>query len=367
VVPFVDLRPANGPIRDRVLARFAETIERGDFTNGAAVGEFEDAFARFTGVRHAVGVGSGLDALRVCLAASGLEAGAEVIVPAMTFAATFEAVVQAGGAPRVVDVSEGDYALDLDAAADAAPDARYVMPVHLYGQMADMRRLADIAAEHELTIVEDACQAHGAQRDGIRPGETSLAATYSFYPAKNLGAFGDAGAVVTRHADFADRLRALRQHGETEKYRHDYVGWTARLDTVQAIVLLEKLPYLDEWNAQRRHAARLYTEALADVDGLTLPPLAAGSDHVWHLYVVRTSDREPLAKFLSERGIQTARHYPEPPHLAPAYRSLGLAPGDFPVAEALAREGLSLPIYAGIGEEQVTEVCDAVRSYFAVV
>jgi dTDP-4-amino-4,6-dideoxygalactose transaminase len=364
-VPFVDLAPANSRVKQRVLERIALLIDRGDFTNGEAVAAFEQRFARYTGRRHCVGLSSGLDALRVGLLASGIASGAGVIVPAATFAATFEAVLQAGGTPVVVDVTD-DYTLDVSQAADAASagTATHIVPVHLYGWMVDMRRLCAVAEERRLQIVEDACQAHGARRDGISAGGAGLAAAFSFYPAKNLGAMGDAGALVTDDDDLAARARALRTHGETRKYHHAYNGYTARLDTIQALVLLEKLELLAEWNTERREAARFYSEALSGLDDLRLPLQPLRGDPVWHLYVVRTAHPERLGEFLAERGIQTGRHYPEPPHLAPAYRHLGHAPGDFPQTEALAREGLSLPLYPGIGQERLERVCDAVREYF---
>lgn len=368
-VPFVDLGPANSAVKRGVLDRIGKTVDRGDFTNGDAVAEFERELADHLGRRHCVAVSSGLDALRLSLVASGLAPGAGVIVPAMTFAATFEAVIQAGGTPLVVDVADGDYNLDVGATDVAATEgATHMLPVHLYGQMADMRRLASVAEGHGLQIIEDACQALGARRDGVGAGSVGRAAAFSFYPTKNLGAMGDAGALVTDDEALAEHALALRVHGETRKYHHDYIGYTARLDTIQAIVLLEKLPLLEEWNRQRRAAAQFYTDALAELEhlGLRLPPERAGSDSVWHLYVVRTSNPQQLATFLADRGIASGRHYPEPPHLAPAYRNLGLGPGDFPVAEALAREALSLPLYPGISEAQLAQVCEAVQTYFGL-
>jgi dTDP-4-amino-4,6-dideoxygalactose transaminase len=368
-VPFVDLGPTNSAVRQRILERIGETIDRGDFTNGHAVAQFERELADHAGRRHCVAVSSGLDALRLSLVASGLAPGGRVIVPAMTFAATFEAVIQAGGLPVVVDVAEHDYNLHVDKTERAAAEgATHILPVHLYGQMADMRRLSRVAERYRLQIVEDACQAHGAQRDGVAVASVGRAAAFSFYPTKNLGAMGDAGALVTDDDALAEHALALRVHGETSKYHHDYVGYTARLDTIQAIVLLEKLPLLAKWNRQRRAAAQFYTDALAELEsvGLRLPPEPAGSDSVWHLYVVRTSKPQALATFLADRGIQTGRHYPHPPHLTPAYRNLGLGPGDFPVAEALAREGLSLPLYPGISEAQLAWVCESVHNYFGV-
>ncbi len=352
-------------MRERVLARIGQTIDRGDFTNGQAVADFERQFAEHSGRRHCVGLSSGLDGLRLSLLASGLGQEEGVIVPASTFAATFEAVLQAGGRPIVVDVGDDDYNLDIaQTEAAAAAGASHVMPVHLYGQMTDMRDLSRVAEAAGLQIVEDACQAHGSQRDGVGPGDLARAAAFSFYPSKNLGAMGDAGALVTDDDELASRVRALRGHGETSKYHHEYVGYTARLDTIQAIVLLEKLPLLEEWNGQRRDAALFYAEALAGIDDLRLPREPKGSESVWHLYVVRTSNPERLAAYLADLGIQTGRHYPEPAHLSPAYRDLGFAAGDFPVAEALAREGLSLPIYPGISDVQLESVCEAIVEYF---
>jgi dTDP-4-amino-4,6-dideoxygalactose transaminase len=365
-VPFVDLGPASFAVKERVLARVSRTLDKGDFLNGGAVREFERRFAKYVGRNHCIGVSSGLDALRLSLLASGLAPGGGVIVPAATFAATFEAVLQAGGTPVVVDVGEDDYNLDVrEAESTAAAGASHLMPVHLYGQMADMQALNSIAERHSIRIVEDACQAHGASRDGLSAGGASHAAAFSFYPSKNLGAMGDAGALVTDREELESVARALRVHGETRKYHHEYVGYTARLDTMQAIVLVEKLPFLDEWNRQRQAAARFYTESLSGLEGLRLPSEPEGSVSVWHLYVVRLSDPDRLASYLAAQGIQTGRHYPEPLHLSPAYRHLGFAPGDFPIAEALAREALSLPLYPGISETQLEAVCKAVVDYFA--
>ena len=365
-MPFVDLSPASDAVREQVLQRVGELLDRGDFINGAAVEEFEQAFAEYCGVSHCVGMSSGLDALRLGLTATGLEDGAGVVVPAATFAATFEAVLQAGGVPRVVDVGDEDYSVDAATLARAGTDGcTHLMPVHLYGQMSDMQALGRLAESRGLAIVEDACQAHGASRDGIRPGEHARAAAFSFYPAKNLGAMGDAGALVTADDDAAALARALRSHGETSKYHHVHVGYTARLDTVQAMVLVEKLPYLDDWNEARRRAAGYYTRELAGLDGVAIPQVPEGSDPVWHLYVIRVADPVALGAFLSDRSIQTGRHYPEPPHLAPAYRTLGYAPGDFPIAEALAREGLSLPLFPGITEAQLEWVCRSIADYAA--
>jgi dTDP-4-amino-4,6-dideoxygalactose transaminase len=364
-VPFVDLNPIHEPLVAPLLDDMAALIDSGAFVNGPQVAEFESALARYCGTDHCVGVASGLDALRLGLIAGGLGRGEEVVVPANTFAATVEAVVQAGGIPVLADVSELDYNLDPAAAAAAMTDrTRFLLPVHLYGQLADMAALEPLALRGGLGLLEDACQAHGAERDGRRAGASALAGAFSFYPAKNLGAMGDAGALVTGSPELAERARALREHGQRRKYEHDLEGYTARLDTIQAIVLLRKLPLLDGWNEERRAAAAFYLHALAGVGDLRLPPVAPGSRPVWHLFVVRTAQPERLASFLHERGIATARHYPRPIHLAPAYASLGYAHGAFPVTEALARECLSLPIFPGISEPQQHAVVAATKDVF---
>jgi dTDP-4-amino-4,6-dideoxygalactose transaminase len=365
-VPFLDLTPIHDGLRAQIVDEISKLIDTNAFTNGPHVPAFEEAFARYCGTQFCVGVASGLDALRLSLVAAGIEQGDEVIVPAFTFAATFEAVTQAGGRPVAVDVSEADYNLDADAAAKTITEhTRFVLPVHVYGQMANVQPLEDLSGRYGLRVVEDACQAHGARRDGRRPGTWSTAAAFSFYPAKNLGAMGDAGALATNDRELADRVRALREHGQHAKYEHDMEGYTARLDTVQALVLLHKLPLLDGWNDERRIAAAFYSRALENIGDLRLPPVPAGSEPVWHLYVIRSGQRAELEQFLARRGIATGRHYPQPPHLSRAYGWLGYERGEFPVAEALAEEALSLPIFPGISREQLETVVTAIADFFA--
>ncbi len=364
-VPFLDLTASHAPLKERVLAGIAELIDSNAFTNGPQVAEFEREFADYCGTRFCVGVASGLDALRLALLAVGVERGDEVIVPANTFVATLEAVTQAGGVPVVADANESDYNLDLRAAEEAlSPRTRFLLPVHLYGQMADIQGLRRLAESRGVTIVEDACQAHGAERDGVRAGTAGRAGAFSFYPAKNLGAMGDAGALVTDDSEIDSRVRVLREHGQRKKYEHELEGYTARLDTIQALVLLCKLPHLERWNEERRQVVSFYDEALQGVGDLRLPPVPPGSRPVWHLYVVRTRDPAALADFLAMRGIGTGRHYPEPPHLSRAYAGLGYPQGSFPVAEALAGEVLSLPIFPGISEAQLESVVAAIRDFF---
>ena len=368
VVPFLDLRPSHEPIREALLSEIDRLIDSDAFTNGVQVGTFEEAFAARCGTARCVGMASGLDALRLGLMAAGIRPGDEVIVPAMTFIATAEAVTQAGGVPVFVDISESDYGIDAAAAEAAITDSTaFILPVHLYGQLADMRALVEVAQRHELAILDDACQAHDAERDGLRAGTVGVAAAFSFYPGKNLGAMGDAGALVTNDHELADTAVALREHGQREKYLHELEGYTARLDTIQALVLLLKLPFLDGWNVSRSHAAAFYFEALEGLGDLRLPPVPPGSSPVWHRYVIRTRDPQGLASFLRDRGIDTARNYPQPLHLVPAYSGLRSARDQFPVAERLAAEALSLPLYPGLDENQLEQVAVAIAAYFRAV
>jgi dTDP-4-amino-4,6-dideoxygalactose transaminase len=365
-VPFLDLAAIHAPLAAGITAGIADLIERSAFIDGPQVAEFEDGFARYCGTRWCTGVGSGLDALRLALLAAGIEPGDEVIVPANTFIATFEAVRQAGGIPTPVDVTAQDYNVDVDAMADAiGPRTAVLLPVHLYGQMADTRHVCDLSSAHGLCVIEDACQAHGARRDGMTAGAAGLAAAFSFYPGKNLGAMGDGGAVTTGDEQLAETVRALRQHGQRLKYVHDLEGYTARLDTIQAVVLVQKLASLDAWNSERRGIAKRYAEDLAGVGDLVLPSVPIGSEPVWHLYVVRTADPAALAASLRKRGIATARHYPQPPHLSRAFEWLNLPRGAFPITEALAEQLLSLPIFPGMTEAQLEAVVTAVRASFA--
>jgi dTDP-4-amino-4,6-dideoxygalactose transaminase len=344
----------------------SDLIDANAYTNGPEVARFEQQFAAFCGADLCIGVASGLDALQLGLLAAGVKPGDDVIVPANTFFATFEAVSHIGARPVPVDVSEQDY--NLDAAhleATLTDRTRAVVPVHLYGQLADIRRVQEIAGRHGLIVVEDACQAHGAMRDGIRAGTAGLAGAFSFYPGKNLGAFGDAGALVTSDPVLAENMRMLREHGQRQKYRHEQIGYTSRLDTVQALVLLCKLPHLDAWNAQRRELAARYEAGLANIGDIRLPPVPAGSEPVWHLYVLRTARRDELAAHLRSQGIGVGLHYPQPPHLSPAYAELGFGAGAFPLTEALSRELLSLPLFPGMTDEQLDTVVAAVTRFFA--
>jgi dTDP-4-amino-4,6-dideoxygalactose transaminase/O-antigen ligase len=367
VVPLVDVKAGHEEVAEEIRLGFDRVLARGSFIKGAEVAAFEREYAEFTGVAHCVGVANGTDALELALRAIGLPDGAEVVLPANTFIATAEAVVRAGGRPAFADV-DSDYLLADPASVKSAvgDSTRAFVPVHLYGQMAPMSEIVGVAAAHNIPVVEDAAQAHGASQDGYPAGSFGLLAGVSFYPGKNLGAYGDAGAVLTHSAELADRVRLLGDHGSKHRYEHVTIGFNSRLDELQAVVLRAKLPRLAAWNEARRTAAQRYNELLADVEEVTIPQTMPGNEHVWHLYVIRIPRRDHVARWLADEGVQAAIHYPHPVHLQPAFRSLGYGPGDFPVAESAAREILSLPLYPQItaGQQRyvVKSLCRALSS-----
>jgi dTDP-4-amino-4,6-dideoxygalactose transaminase len=362
--PFVDLAAQYAEVRAALLPELERLLATGAFIGGEPVTRFEAAFAAYCGVPHAVGVANGTDALHLALRALGVGPGDEVVTVANTFVATVGAIAQAGARPVLVDARADSLLMDaasLDAVA--TPATRAVIPVHLYGRLVEMEPIVRWCERRGVALLEDAAQAHGASRDGRRAGAFGDAAGFSFYPAKNLGAAGDAGAIVTRRPEVAERLRRLRDHGQTERYHHAVVGVNSRLDTLQAAVLATKLERLDAWNARRRALAALYHERLAKVPGVE--PIAAPAhpaSHVYHLFVVRSPERDRLRAALAARGIDTGLHYPIPVHLQPAWRHLGHREGDFPVAEAAARTVLSLPMYPHMSDDAVQRVCDAIEA-----
>lgn len=367
-IQFVDLPRQYQHYKGELLRAVEEVLERGDFILGGAVGKFEKEFARYCGVKHAVGTSSGLTALELSLKALGIGPGDEVLLPPNTFIATALAVSRTGAKPVFADVDERTQLLDAKLAEKAITRrTKALLPVHLFGQMADMEALGAVAARRGLIVVEDACQAHGAEQKEKRAGSYGAAAAFSFYPGKNLGAFGDAGMAVTNDATLAESLRRFRNVGSTVKYQHPVKGDNARLDTLQAAVLLVKLRHLDEWNTRRREIAALYSKELAGVGDLVLPAIARGNVPVWHLYVIRTKRRDDLARHLADKGVPTVIHYPVPIHLQGAYNDLGLKPGSFPVAERLAREILSLPIHPELCDEDARFVCAQVKAFFAAL
>ncbi len=365
MIPLVDLGAQYESIKDEVDSAMKSVISAGAFILGPEVAGFESAFAGYCRAEHCVGVASGLDALTLSLQAAGIVPGDEVIVPVNTFIATALAVSRAGAKPVLVDCEEDTFQIDPGRIADALTGrTKAVMPVHLYGQCADMEAVGRIAAERGLVVIEDAAQSHGAERNGHRSGSMGLAGCFSFYPAKNLGAFGDGGAVVTSDAEIASRIRAMRDYGQSQKYHHVELGANSRLDTIQAAVLSVKLARLDGWNAARRQVATWYDEELAGLAGegrVTLPRVAEGNEHVWHLYVVRLpgADRGSVLESLRASGIGAGVHYPVPIHMQPAYGGMGLGAGCFPVAERLAGEIVSLPMFPEMRRDQVAQVAAA--------
>ncbi|HEX8687980.1 MAG TPA: DegT/DnrJ/EryC1/StrS family aminotransferase [Pyrinomonadaceae bacterium] len=368
-VPFVDLQAQYRSIKAEVDAAVQRVLDTSAFVLGREVEAFERAFAEYVGARECVGVSNGTAAIQLALQALGVGAGDEVIVPANTFFATAEAVSTAGATPVFVDCDPATCNIDpgkIEAAVTRR--TRAVVPVHLYGRPADLDAVLAVAGRHSLLVVEDAAQAHGARYRGRRVGALARAGCFSFYPGKNLGAYGEGGAVVTNDAGVARRVRMLRDHGSEQKYRHEMVGYNFRLEGIQGAVLGVKLPRLDGWNELRRaHAAR-YRELLAplaDAGAVALPPEADGDEHVYHLFVVQSSERDALQRYLSAAGVQTGIHYPVPVHLQPAYAAHGHREGDFPHAERLSRRALSLPMYAELTERQLRYVADAVSDFYA--
>ncbi|MCK9250947.1 MAG: DegT/DnrJ/EryC1/StrS family aminotransferase [Solirubrobacteraceae bacterium] len=364
-MPFLDLAAAYDELRPAVDAAYARVMASGRWILGPEVEAFEDAFAAHVGVRHAVGVGSGLDALEIALRARGIGPGDEVVVPAHTFVATWLAVSRTGAVPVGADVDPATLLLDPDAAASAiGPRTAAIVPVHLYGRTVAPDPLAALASRHGLAVVEDAAQAHGARHGDRRSGALGDAGAFSFYPGKNLGAFGDGGALTTDDDDLAARARRLRNYGSVERYRHDEVAGNSRLDPLQAAFLAARLPLLDAWNARRAAIAARYREGLRDVPDLVLPPADdPGTVGAWHLFAVRHPHRDALRAHLDARGVDTLVHYPVVPHRTGAYASTPSGAGSFPVAEAAAATLLSLPIGPHLTATQADRVIDAVRSF----
>jgi dTDP-4-amino-4,6-dideoxygalactose transaminase len=359
-VPFVDLHAQHAPLRDAIERTFNELIARGDFVMGAAVERFEGEYAAFIGARHAIGVGTGLSAIELALRAFDVGPGDEVITPANTFIATVLAIMAVGATPVFVDMDAASYGIDPTAIGAAITSrTKAIVPVHLYGQPVDLDAVMAIARRHNLVLIEDAAQAHGARYKGRRAGSFGDAAAFSFYPSKNLGAFGDGGLITTSDDRAAEKIRLLRNYGQRVKYHHAIAGTNSRLDTLQAAILSIKLPHLDGWNASRRAHAAAYAARLGD--HVETPAAAAGVEHIYHLYVIQTPEREALERRLKERQIHTGIHYPVPAHLQEACASLGYEPGDFPVTEAAASRILSLPMYAELTDAQIDDVAEAVR------
>jgi dTDP-4-amino-4,6-dideoxygalactose transaminase len=385
-VPFLDLITPHVKLEDELVAVFRAALRSAGFIGGPEVEGFEHDFAEFCGTEYCVGVGSGTDALRFALMAAGIGRGDTVLTVPNTFIATTEAITQAGGIPDFVDVDELTSNLDPERLAKyiqtncswdgktGRPVSRKtgtpvaaIVPVHLYGQPAHMDSILELAAKYRIMVIEDSCQAHGAEyysqasKCWKKAGSMGLAAAFSFYPGKNLGCCGEAGAVTTNDRVIAEKVRMLRDHGQTEKYMHQIEGYNGRLDTIQAAILRVKLAYLDGWNAERNACARVYDEMLCDVDHVVAPYLARYAKSAYHLYVIRTDDRDHLQQYLKTNNIISGLHYPKPLHLQEAYRSLGCREGDYPIAERLARQVLSLPMFPGLTKEQQAYVVSKIK------
>ena len=364
-IPFLDLKAQYRTIKDEIHAAIGEVMENTAFAGGPFVAKFEKDFASFCGCKHAVGVGNGTDALWLSLIALGVGPGDEVVTVPNTFIATAEAISFCGAKPVFADIDERTNNMNPAHLKTAITrKTKAIIPVHLFGQTADMDPILEFAKEKGLPVVEDAAQAHGAEYKGRKAGTMGATGCFSFYPGKNLGAYGEAGAVVTNDDALAEKMRMFRDHGQAKKYYHGMVGWNARMDGIQGAVLGVKLKYLAGWNDARRRHAAAYTEQLASLNEVLKPREEAYAKHVYHIYAIRVKERDRLMAALGEKGIGCNIHYPVPIHLQEAYRSLNLGPGSFPVAEKCASEYLSLPMFAELTPDQIAYVADQVRAFY---
>ena len=361
-VPFLDLKAQYKSIKDEVAVAIQQVLEKTAFAGGPFVGQFEKDFAGFCETQYAIGVGSGTEALWLALLGLGVGPGDEVITVPDTFIATAEAISYCGAMPVFVDVEENTYNMNpslLEAAI--TPKTKAIIPVHLFGQMADMDPIMEIARKHKLFVVEDASQAHGAEYKGKIAGSLGDAGCFSFYPGKNLGAYGEAGAVVTDNEELDRKIRMLRDHGQAKKYYHDLVGWNARMDGIQGAILSVKLSHLPAWTEARRRNAKLYNERLGNTDGIKIPMESSDNKHVYHIYAIRVQDRDFLIKSLAEKDIHCGIHYPISLHLQEAYHSLKLGKGTFPVSEKVQAEFVSLPMFPELKSEQIDYIASEIK------
>lgn len=365
-IQFIDLQLQYARLQAEINPAIQQVLSQCNFILGEQVTTFEAHFADFIDVRHAVGVSSGLDALRIALYAASIAPGDEVVLPANTFIATALAVSSLGARPVFVDCDPATYNMDVEKLAEAVtPQTRAIIPVHLTGQSVDMDPVLTLAKSRGLTVIEDAAQAHGARYKSCCCGAMGMAGCFSFYPGKNLGAYGDGGIITTNDDALAERLERLRNYGQRRKYHHTETGFNARLDTIQAAILDVKLKYLNDWNAARQEHAELYKRLLAGVGDIRVQTCAPFSTHVYHLFVIETQVRDALQGYLNEAGVQTVIHYPIPIHLQEAYAYLGYQRGDFPRAEALASRTLSLPMYPELTNSQIEYVVEVIKHFFA--
>jgi dTDP-4-amino-4,6-dideoxygalactose transaminase len=361
-IPFLDLKSHHAALRNELDRAIKEVIDSGAFAGGPFVEKFERDFAAYCGSRYAIGVGSGTEALWLPLLACGVGPGDEVITVANTFMATAEAITYCGARPVFVDVNETTYTMDPAGLEDAlGPRTKAIIPVHLFGQPADMDPILEFARKHSLFVIEDAAQAHGAKYKGRTAGTIGDAGCFSFYPSKNLGALGEAGAIITNDAELQEKLRILRDHGQVRKYHHEVIGWNCRMDGIQAAVLSVKLPYLESGNSLRRTHALQYSRAFDGMGEVKTPFEASYARHVYHVYAIRVEEKDVVMSSLKERGIQFAVHYPVPIHLQKAYQDLGYKTGSLPISEQIARQFISLPMFPELTEAQINMVVLATK------
>jgi dTDP-4-amino-4,6-dideoxygalactose transaminase len=365
-VPFLDLKAQYKAIKDEIQAAINEVMEHTAFAGGPFVAKFEQEFAKFCNCKHAVGVGNGTDALWLSLIALDIGQGDEVITVPNTFIATAEAISFCGATPVFIDIEEKTNNMNpalIEAAITKKTKA--IIPVHLFGQAADMDPIMAVAKKHGLHVIEDACQAHGAEYKAKKSGSMGTTGCFSFYPGKNLGAYGEAGAVVTNDDAIASKMRMFRDHGQAKKYYHGMIGWNARMDGIQGAVLSVKLKYLTDWNNSRRKHAQEYTKLLSSVKEIITPQEAYYAKHIYHIYAIRTKQRDKLMASLAEKGISCGIHYPVPIHLQDAYHFLNFSEGSFPIAEKCAKEYLSLPMFPELTSEQINYVAKEIKGFYA--
>ena len=364
MIPFVDLKAQYDSIKDEIDEAIQKVLNNTSFIMGEELIKLEEEFSSFCNTKYAIGVANGSDALILALRACGISKGDEIITVPHTFIATTEAITHVGGKINFVDINPKTYTIDVSKIEEKITNkTKAIIPVHLYGQPADMDPIIRLAEKYNLRIIEDAAQAHGAEYKGKKVGSIGEVGCFSFYPAKNLGAYGDAGMVVTNSEEVAEKIKLLRNHGRiTKKYEHEIEGYSSRLDNLQAAILRVKLKYLNKWNDRRRSNAKKYSELLSDIDGIITPYEADYAKHVYHLYVIRTENRDKLREKLKSEGVATGIHYPIPLHLQPAYNYLGYKRGDFPVTEEYSQEILSLPMYAELSEEQINEIVYCIKN-----
>jgi dTDP-4-amino-4,6-dideoxygalactose transaminase len=365
-VQFLNLKIQNDLLKNEIEKEILSVIEASAFAGGPYVEKFEEDFAKYCQTKHAIGVGNGTDALWTALLALGIGPGDEVITTPNSFIATAEAISFCGAKPVFIDVVDGTFTMDCNMLEKAITSkTKAIIPVHIFGQICDMDPILAIGRKHNIPVIEDACQAHGAEYKGKRAGSIGIAGAFSFYPGKNLGAFGEAGAVVTNDDKLSSYIKMFRDHGQSKKYYHDIVGWNARMDGIQGAVLKVKLKVLDQGNEERRRIAGMYQNLLSGINELTLPVEASYGKHIYHLYAVRVKERDQFMNFLKDNDVGCAIHYPVPIHLQKAYSDMGLKKGSLPVSEKSSEEFVSLPMYPGLTDEEVRYTAETVKKYFS--